>query len=153
MPITAENLQRFLAKRNLDTEVTLSEDTYLVQVSSTTVEDIAHLLATIKEPGRFIVSLKLQDITELLVTSSKLPTQIEELGASLKVLEGLMTRNMTNLENTDDKLRKQNLESVAGLHTYIDEVTNSIKKDLANSIIILNKRLAELESKPWWKKW
>ena len=137
----AEGLKKFLKKRGFDAEVEkLSDDrTYVIKLHSKTVEEVEALLAQIEEPGRFIVSILLSDITNLLVEESGLPER-------MSLLEETVGRNDRQRGLTEEELKRQSRQSIVGVYETIDE----LKVELQS----IGDRLKEIElKKPWWKKW
>ena len=63
---TAEELNAFLEKRGYSASVEKQGNTFIVGVRCRTVSEVASLLASIDEPGRFVVSIQFSDILELL---------------------------------------------------------------------------------------
>ena len=151
---TAENLKKFLTKRGLGVDVTKNEatDTFSVKVKCTTVEEISNILAQIEEKGRFIISIQLEDITELLVTSSGIPERLKGLEDTIFTLAKRqidlgeeMTKNMKNLQETDVSLERQSKSSISAILDELEKLTIVIEG--------LDNRIQVLEKKPWWKKW
>jgi hypothetical protein len=147
---TAVELKAFLTKRGFDVEVEKDQLTYTIKVHSKSVEDIGKLLAQIAEPGRFVVSAELQDITDLLVERSKILPRIDALS---KELEDKMTRNMGMLIQTDDELRKQSTDSISGVKALLADISNKVDSiqvglnEVTTRLVALEDRAIILDNK------
>lgn len=144
---TADELRTFLEKRGYPTSVTKNESNFLIEVTAKTVGEVAQLLTTINEPGRFIVTLKLADSAPLiasLVGVPELREQIKLMGSLITNLESEMRGNVEKLNKTDDQLKKDSQESIKVVLGKVNEVDSVVK---ANS-----DDLKIIKAQPWWKR-
>ena len=133
---TTKELQAFLKKRGYDTTVEKENDTYIVGIHSQTVEDVAKLLASIDEPGRYVISVQFSDILDLLMNSAR--TEIANFSGSLATIRESMDIGYDKLSQADGRLREQSMLSTHGVTSLIKDLTD---------------RVAELEKpKHWWKR-
>ena len=133
---TAKELQAFLLKRGYDTTVEKDNDTYIVGIRSQTVEDVAKLLASIDEPGRYVISVQFSDILDLLMNSTR--TEIANFSGSLATIRESMDNGYEKLSQADGRLREQGMLSTHGITELIKALTD---------------RVAELEKpKHWWNR-
>jgi hypothetical protein len=144
---TANELKTYLSKRGIDVDVDKVGDTYLVSITSKKVDDVVNLLATIHEPGRFIVAVKLDDIIPVIgdiLGIVKLKQDFDNHAKnSVKMfldLEELMRGNSAKLVETDDELKKRDgdLDKRA---TDLEEQTKQLIEDMS-----------VIKKQPWWKR-
>lgn len=137
---TAEDMKRYISKRGFSVEVDKPKDgqTFVIGLRCKTVDEVKNLLATIEEPGRFVVSVQFSDVVELVAEKSGLRSDVERIDS---VLEEIMS-NVQKLQETDETLKAQSEESFSGLRKKIEELCSE-----------LDMRIAKLEATPWWKKW
>ena len=139
----ANELKQFLSKRGYDVEVDKPDgQTFIVSLHCRTVDEIKTLLASIEEPGRFVISVQFSDIKNLLLEDSGIPEAINIFRSNLEDVRKEMAGNVKKLQETDTQLKKDSELSIGGLWDKIEE----LKREL-------NERLAKLEKTPWWKKW
>ena len=133
---TAQELQVFLKKRGYSTSVMKEDDTYIIGIRSQTVEEVAKLLASVGEPGRYVVSVQLSDIIDFLVNTTH--GEISNFSGNIATVRELV-------ENTSNKLMLANSRT-HDLHVLaIRNVTNLIDG--------LTNRIEKLENpKHWWKR-
>lgn len=145
---TAEELKAFLAKRGYKADVIKDSNNYHISIRCTDIEAAAKLMFQINEPGRFVIDLSPADAASYiagLLGIDKLKVDMESLVEDVN----LMTKNMNNLENTDDSLRQQSTDSISSVKEMIRTLDDKVTKMQES----FDKRIAEMESKPWWKKW
>ena len=137
---TANELKAYLSKRGLDVDVDKVGDTYLVSITSKKVDDVVNLLATIHEPGRFIVAVKLDDIIPVIgdiLGIVKLRQSLESYTINndkrFLDLEELMRGNSRSLSETDDILKER--------ATDLEEQTKQLIEDMS-----------VIKKQPWWKR-
>lgn len=137
---TADELKAYLAKRGIPVDVQVAESTYKIAITSKSVEDVAGLLASINEPGRFIISVKLGDVIPLIGDTLGVSKLIE----SVDRLEESMRGNAEKLTATDTENKRQSEESISSL-THKVEVLNE-------EVRLLIDKLSYIEMQPWWKR-
>jgi hypothetical protein len=138
---TVDELKAYLAKRGYDVDVTKSDgNTYLVSVTSKKVEDIVSLIATIHEPGRFIVSVKLDDIIPFIGDI----LGIVKLSKRIDDLEESMSRNTENLTRTDDKFKEHIMDSANNLNDSINDISKTVDG--------ITDDMGYIKKQPWWKR-
>ena len=144
MGASAEELCKFLAKRGFTTDVTKKGDTFTINVRSKTAEDIKLLLASIDEPGKFVISVDTNDISTILGVND-LRKYADEIRFSLIEEAQIMSRNTEMLKNTDLELKKQSEESISSLSVRLEKLTEIVEALLDRAEIQDNK-------KHWWEK-
>lgn len=148
MPASAENLRTFLAKRGYDTDVDRNPDnnTFTIGIRCQTAEEVARLLAQIDEPGRFVVSVQLTDIADILLEPAMSAIQHiqDELNGLTKAQEEA-TMDRQNLRNTQDDAENHSRKTLEGISQRIDR--------LERIILGLRDILDTVNKRPWWKKW
>jgi len=136
----AENIRLFLAKRGYDTKVEKSGANYTIGIRAKSIEEVSKLLATIGEPGRFIVSVELSDLIGVLSDSFGL----RDITKGIADLEVTMSNNVRMLTETDDTLKRQSEESISSLTVKIENLTKVVSDLVAD--------MQYVKSLPWWKR-
>jgi len=132
---TTKELQAFLKKRGYETTVEKEDETYVVSIRSQTVDEVAKLLASIDEPGRFVVSVQLSDILDLLKNSTR--SEIADFSNSLATLRELVDNTARKFESSNNITRER---VVVSEHKMVSIITG------------LDDRITKLETKRWWKR-
>lgn len=148
---TPDELKSFIAKRGFDVDVVQKSGSYIISIHSKTADDVASLLASIGEPGRFIVTVKLDDIIPTIgniLNVPKLKEDTDKLSNSIfklkTQLEEDMHGNMKRLSETDAENKRQVDESLS-LHTKrLDAVENKASA--------LSDDMKYVKQQPWWKR-
>lgn len=136
MAITSEQIKAFLKKRGYEAEAqVISGDTYLISLHVNSVDEVAKVFANISEPGRFIVSVHLDDILKILVDDSGISSELRQL----KTADVMMLSQAETYANS----------KVSALEAVLKQ---RIREQLEQNAL-LAKDIAIVKKTPWWKKW
>ena len=152
---TADELRQFLLKRGYLVDIDKRENnTYIISIRSKKVEDVTNLLASINEPGRFVVAVKLEDIIPIIGEI----LGVDKLRKDILTLEADMHRNSDRLSNTDDENKRQAEESLSAHTRKIDSLKEMLEslehkidsqKHDTDSLI---EDMTYIKRQPWWKR-
>jgi len=144
---TADEFNTFLSKRGYHVDVAKTGDTYIVSIQSRTVDEVTNLIASIGEPGRFVVAVKLEDIIPTIgniLGIVKLKDDVIHLRDYAESLEENMHRNTDTLSATDVENKRQYSESLQSLSKRFDNLEVSVNK--------LVDDISYIKQQPWWKR-
>lgn len=165
---TAEELKAFLKKRGYDAEAEVVESgNYRISLYCKSAEDATLIFSEIREPGRFVISVKLADAFDLIEQGLRLG---ERLGEIIAEFDGKLVAHGIRI-NASTELGKAYAETVVGqvskaVDSQLLRVSGSIATqglNLEKEISALRKELKETKDnlalqvqeeaqKPWWKK-
>lgn len=152
----AEELRTFLSKRGYDVEVEKKGNAFLVSLHVKSVDEVADLFMEIREPGRFVIAVHHPDIAELVMDAGHIPEQFEEVKEEIRKESVTRIEAFSELATLTQKgfeeLKLENRVALSELEASLNDVQGSLSTVIETALGIVNKRLALLERKPWWKR-
>ena len=119
---TTDELKQFLAKRGFDAEVVRTGGTFVISLQSKKIDDVLNLLASINEPGRFVVAVKLGDVVPAigeLLGVFKLGEDLDNLGTELRDKDKSIEDKLNDLIEVRLKKDEDTIQSLADDMKYI----------------------------------
>ena len=156
MTINSENMEAFLEKRGYKANVKIvNGNTYVIGLSSKSVDEVAKLIANISDGHRFVVTIQQNDVVELVADQLQYEQRLKDLTNMVdnklqdmyKVCAGVVSP-MDMLDKKVDsniELCRRLVEDISYLHNKIVELIKQQQE--------LEPRLVKLETgKSLWKK-
>lgn len=140
---SAQELQRYLSKRGYQVEVSQIPEGFTIGLTCKTTDEIAKLLATIGEGGKFIITVNLSDLMGYILGELHMEQIVTLIhNNELKIIED---------EQSTAKLKEQNGEAISSILNRLDSILDSFNA-LDVRIKSLERKQLVLETMPWWKR-
>jgi len=105
MAANSEEIKKFVEKRGYPCEVMmLNPKVYKISLYSARVKEVADLVASINEPGRFVVELQHDDVAELVIDTLELERRFKEV---YERIDSVVTENLASISGLLMRLDKE----------------------------------------------